>query len=99
MGATLLHWTDREPAEVVEVHGPRHIRLRPLKAVRTDKNGMSESQTYEFSSDPEAPLITARRTPKGWLTAARSTKTGRWTTAGGTRVMLGRAEKYHDFSF
>lgn len=93
MGATELCWSDRHPYEVVEVIDDRHIVVRPLKWRRIDDNGFSESQEYEYESNPEA------RTCKLFLT-----KQGEWRerigrSLGSSRFAIGFAERYYDFSF
>jgi len=88
MGATILSWTDRTPATVVEVsESKRTIVLQEDDAKRTDQNGMSECQSYEYTPNSSAPRHTARLTKKGWKIVR------------GSRVALGRREMYHDFSF
>lgn len=89
MGGTILSYTDRHAVTVVEVLTPKKIVVQYDNATRTDKNGMSESQSYEFSPNPEGQkhTVTLR-------------KDGRWKEQGGsTVVMLGRRDKYHDYSF
>lgn len=102
MGATLLGWTDRHAATVVGIEtlvqeGGKvkkgEILIRRDRAVRIDKNGMSESQTYEYSEDTAAPTV-----------AYTFRKNGSWvrkgdTLKGGQRVALGHRDEYHDFSF
>lgn len=88
MGATILSWTDRHPATVVEVgEDKKTFVLQQDNAKRTDKEGMSECQSYEYTPNPSAPRKTVRLTPKGWK------------IVGGHRVALGMRERYHDFSF
>ena len=88
MGATILSWSDRSPATVVEVSASgKTIKLQEDTATRTDTNGMSECQDYAFAPDPSAPLQVARLTSKGWK------------IVGGSRVRLGERSRYHDFSF
>lgn len=87
-GATLLHWTDREPATVIAVSASgKTITLREDKATRIDANGMSECQTYDYARDPDGATHTARLTKYGWKIPR------------GSRVLIGRREKYRDFSF
>lgn len=88
MPCTITHYSDREPAEVISVTpSGKTIKVREMTATRTDKNGMSECQTYSYASDPEGEIHTFRLTKKGWR------------AKGGAGLWLGRAEKYHDFSF
>jgi len=87
-GATILGWTDRHPATVVFVSpSGKTIHLQEDDYKRTDSNGMSECQSYLFTPNPKAPVQVARLTPKGWKIVK------------GSRVSVGRREKYHDFSF
>ena len=97
-GATILKWTDRDAATVVEVvrykSGSRIGQISGVyvttdKAVRVDSNGMSESQQYEFTTqwDAERVLFTRRGD-------------GRFVQAGGTSALrIGSRDKYYDFSF
>jgi hypothetical protein len=87
MAATLLYYTDREPATVVKVYTPRKIGIKQDHAKRIDKNGMSESQEYEYTPNPEAGEEIFRLGKRGWK------------NKGGTFLSLGIREKYHDFSF
>jgi hypothetical protein len=92
MGATVLHWSDRSPATVIEVRSPKCIVIQEDHAKRTDKNGQSESQTYEYSRNPEG---------RTWV--VKQGKDGTWRGEGGKKngnvVMLGDRVKYHDPTF
>jgi hypothetical protein len=93
MGVTRCGYSDRHPFTVIEVLSPRRIVVQEDKATRTDKNGMSESQSYDYERDPNGTTYT--------LTLR---KNGRWVTQGesmngGTGWMVGERLKYHDFSF
>ena len=67
MGCTELMWTDRHAYTIVWVSKTgKTIRVQRDIATRTDKNGMSECQDYEFSPDTNAELVTVRLTTKGW---------------------------------
>lgn len=93
MGATEMCFSDRHPYEVIEVKDARHITVRALDWKRVDNNGMSDSQDYEYSSNPE------NRTADLFLT-----KQGEWRQRYGrhlgvNRFVLGFAERYYDFSF
>lgn len=56
MGATELLWSDRNAFEVIEVKDKTHCKVRAMKAVRTDSNGISESQTYKLTSNPDGEV-------------------------------------------
>lgn len=50
-GATHLMWTDRHALEVVAVNEDNTVAvLAPINAKRTDKNGFSESQEYNYDN-------------------------------------------------
>ncbi len=85
MGATILGWTDRYPATIVKVT-PCQVHVQEDFAVRTDSNGMSESQEYEYSPNPKAHVEIFRKTKRGWRSGSRC-------------LSIGRREKYYDFSF
>jgi len=56
MGVTELLWSDRHAYEVIEVQDKTHCKIRALKAERTDRNGISESQSYKYTSDPDGKV-------------------------------------------
>ena len=56
-GATEFCYTDSHAYEVTKVETQEHIWVRRLNAKRADKNGMSDCQDYEFTSDPTSPQI------------------------------------------
>ena len=103
MGATLLGWTDRHPATVVEVtkskKGEWIITVQEDNAQRTDNNGFSESQSYEYTANPDGHKSMFRyEDGKGWREVRKNPK-GRLVLTGGGGVRIGEREKYHDFSF
>jgi hypothetical protein len=90
MGATIKHWSDRTAATVIQVtKRGKQLVLQEDKATRTDTNGMSESQTYEFEKDTN-----------GKIYFATMRKDGQYRILGGKElVVLGQRYKYHDYSF
>lgn len=93
MGATILYYTDRKAATVVVVYSPKLIQVRTDKAIRTDKNGMSDSQSYDYQPDPDGV--------HHWFSLR---KNGKWVMKGesmtnGTPLALGFRREYHDYSF
>lgn len=88
MGATIYHWSDRTAATIIQVSGKR-IVLQEDSAIRTDKNGMSESQSYDYSPDPNGRL---------WFATLR--KDGNWKVSKSTEIVgIGHRRQYHDYSF
>jgi len=92
-GATQGVGSDRYPFTIVEVCSERKIVVQPDNAVRTDNNGFSESQTYEYSPMPDAAKIVVTRRKDGCWRRKGEPLTSRQTFA------LGHREKYQDPSF
>lgn len=89
MGATELCWSDRHPLTVIDISKTgKTITLQKDNAKRIDKSGMSESQNYEYSRNPNGVIYKARKNSKG-----------QWKIIGGHRILLGKREEYFDFSF
>ena len=111
-GGTEYMWSDREPYSVCSVDlnwnnkGFEIIGVQRDHAKRTDNNGMSESQSYEFTPNTEASIHYLRsmivETEQGhrkvYEPVRYNEKTKRWNK-GGRAVTLGRREKYWDPSF
>jgi hypothetical protein len=94
MGITCLGWTDRMPMTIVEVNasGNQFVATHD-DWERIDSNGMSECQEYKYTSNPDAHV----------RTTFRRAKNGKFYSSGGMRngrgCILGRRERYYDFSF
>ena len=94
MGATEICYSDRHPFEIIEVKDARHITVRALDWKRVDDNGMSDSQEYEYISNPN------NHTANLFLT-----KQGKWRerypagNLGCNCFYIGEAERYYDYCF
>lgn len=94
MGVTECSYSDRHPYEVIAIKDSRHITVRELDWKRIDNNGMSDSQEYEYYSNPE------NRTADLFLT-----KQGQWRERYDGRRLgcncfyIGTAEYYYDYTF
>lgn len=90
MGATVVMWTDRHAATIVEVSRTAHkVVVQYDRATRTDKYGMSDAQSYEYEADPNGRTETYSRR-----------KDGSYRIAGGQgRLLVGVRSHYHDFGF
>lgn len=89
MPATICNWTDRDPATVSRVSASgKTLWVRRDNARRTDHNGFSESQSYEYTQDRYAPEECFRLTKRGWR-----------RSGGSSGLILGRREKYWDPCF
>jgi hypothetical protein len=98
MGVTECMWSDRHAYTVVEVYKNKkgvvkEIVVQSDRVIRTDTNGISESQNYRYEPDPNGgkKTVTLR-------------KNGRWITQGdplkgGTGWMIGERCEYYDPSF
>lgn len=104
MGATLLGWTDRYPATVVQVCKNKageviEIAVQEDDAKRIDENGMSECQEYEYSRNPDGTCYRFKKDKKGMWREIRMGEKGRMVFTGGRGLRIGDREKYYDFSF
>ncbi|MBK6942477.1 MAG: hypothetical protein IPH13_20060 [Planctomycetes bacterium] len=89
MGATVCAWSDRYAATVIEVRSPSRVVIQYDTAIRTDDNGMSESQSYRYEPNPKGMTkIVTRRRDGAWRIEKE-----------GTGVRFGKREAYHDYSF
>jgi hypothetical protein len=99
--ATLLFWSDRSPATVVETFKKgkyEYVVVQEDDYERTDSLGISDSQSYDYKRNPNGNKITFRITPKGFQHVYVNEETGRFINGSG-HLTIGRREKYHDFSF
>ena len=99
MGVTMLSWTDRDSGTIVEVNmKKRYIAVTEDNAVRVDNNGMSESQNYEFTPVLDGHRYYYRKDKKGEWRRCHYNENKRLVFSTGGLV-IGRREKYYDFSF
>lgn len=95
MGVTECMWSDRHAYEVIEVKDARHITIRQLDARRVDKNGMSECQEYEYTSNPDNRTLRLFKTKRGrWVV-----RIGRNGVDNSSGWYIGQAEEYYDPCF
>lgn len=91
MGCTLLYFTDRYAATIINVSkSGKAVTVQEDKAIRTDKNGMSDSQSYRYE-----------RNPKGRTYSFSLRKDGTWKMRKSNHPTLhiGSRNHYHDYSF
>lgn len=102
MGCTVLCWTDREPATVIEIGTFRKlltVTVREDKATRTDNRGMCEEQEWSFTPNERGRVMRFARMPNGsWRELGTSDK-GNTVFADGHGLRMGERSKYYDFSF
>jgi hypothetical protein len=77
----------------------KRIACQGDAAKRIDSNGMSESQTYEFSRQPEAARVWFAKDRKGLWVRVIQAESGRWIQARSGGLRIGERDCYHDYSF
>ena len=66
-GATYHIGSDRYPFSVVDIKSPCRVVVQQDNGKRTDKNGISENQTYVFEPNPDAlRIVVSRRKDGRW---------------------------------
>lgn len=102
MGVTFLHWTDRSAGTIVSLSNAGKyplIWVRGDHAKRTDNNGFSECQTYEYTPNPSGKLSMYRFKNNRWEAVEVNKATGRVRKTHGPGLRIGDRDAYHDFSF
>lgn len=94
MGVTECQWSDRSPWEIIAVKDERHITVRALDWKRTDNNGMSDCQDYEYFSNPNNPTANLFLTKQGKWRQRYSDR-----SLGCNAFFIGYAERYFDPCF
>ena len=102
-GATILSWTDRDPATVIDVEEKGqyvYVTTQDDDYRRVDNNGISEQQSYLFVPDPKGAIRHWRINRRGEIDrVVINSETGRWNKWGSGGIYFGRRAKFHDFSF
>jgi hypothetical protein len=101
-GATLLSWSDRHAATVIDIFTKgkfEYIVVQEDTVKRVDANGISESQTYEFTRNADGSTKTFRITDKGFESVYLDNDTNRWKKSSNGGLMIGRREHFYDYSF
>ncbi len=89
MGATLMMYSDRHAYTITKIEGNKLWAVQD-KAIRTDDNGMSDSQSYRYEPGTGEPEVFTLR------------KDGRWhegTTLKGSVLQVGERDHYYDHGF
>lgn len=106
MGITTFGWTDRYPGTIREIFQKGQwlfIRATGDEYRRTDNNGFSESQSYEYTTveDHGGGMFFKRLgadSDAQWIGVRKNSETGRFSK-NGERMRIGSREKYHDHCF
>lgn len=105
MGVTFLDWTDRRPGTIVQVSSSPdgravYFAAQEDDAVRIDRNGIGESQRYEFTPNPKARRVLYKRDRKGAWRQVEMNERGRDVFVDKSQsIRIGERDKYYDFSF
>lgn len=94
MGATVLMFSDRYAATIVEVLDKgKTLVTQEDTATRTDKNGQSEDQQYTYAPNPNAAKGTYTLRKNGtYVRQGESMKSG-------TILRVGVRDHYYDFGY
>ena len=99
--ATILMWSDRNPATVVEVFKKGKFDYFVIQEdfyKRIDKNGFSETQEYEYAPNPEG-YKQVYRFKNGEYEAVKINENGRYVKMGCSGLMIGKRQRYCDPCF
>lgn len=94
IGATIRIWTDCLACTVVKIEREgKRITVQRDKAIREDKNGMSECQKYVYERDSQGTyyVFTLRKNGEYVQSGCKM--------GGGYRVSFGNRREYYDYSF
>lgn len=97
-GATIAYFSDREPCTIIGIDPQgKWIKVQEDNWVRTDNNGMSDIQEYEYSRNTKGTIHTFKRTRKD---PNKYTDNGiyKWGDYG-SRLCFGYRERYYDYTF
>lgn len=94
MGATIIYYSDRAAATIIEVNAAgSQIKIQRDKAIRTDGNKMSDSQSYRYEADPNGEIRTATLRKNGTFVMQKE------QMRNGTIVRVGERSEYYDYGF
>ncbi len=91
MGATILLWSDRQACTIRKISG-KSLWVSEDIATRTDKNGMSDCQSYSYQ--------TTNALENTWKEFVLN-KNGKWVQkdSTSTSLLIGKRDQHYDFSF
>ena len=105
VGVTFYSWSDRHAGTIQRVWTEGRnsfIAVTEDEAKRTDKNGMSESQDYEYTERPDGYEYIYRRvtdSDEPWRSVRKVAGGRRWKLYDHRAISIGWRDAYHDFSF
>jgi len=104
MGVTMTSYTDRHAGTIIEVKKMGKGLLITVQAdnvKRIDNNGISESQEYEFTPDPQGAIYYYKQTEPNtrWISMYLNPETNRFKKCERGGLFVGKRDEYYDFSF
>ena len=105
MGATICYCNDRSAGTIIKVDLSGKIGSLQVQedfASRIDNNGLSDDQTYDYTRNPDGCITTFKLdTKRGiWRQVYRSPVSRRLVySTNGNGLLIGKRDKFHDFSF
>lgn len=99
MGATECMWSDRHAVTIVEVTD-KYLVTQADHCKRVDSNGMSESQEYEYTPNPDAHKQYWKKDKNGAYRQAWHNENGRLVFNGSSSHLgIGYRDEFYDYSF
>lgn len=93
MGVTETRWSDRVAYTVVEIYNDKTVVVQEDTAKRTDLNGMSDAQDYEYTPNPKGRKVTLTLRSDGvWREKGVKKR-------GASGWLFGVRRAYYDYSF
>ena len=98
-GVTINYYSDEKPATIIEIDTKgKWIKVQEDNAKRIDNNGMSDSQDYEYSRNPNGRIHTFYKTRRKDRTLF--TDTGRYAyNQYGIYLTLKFRRAYFDYTY
>jgi hypothetical protein len=94
MGATVVMWSDRHAATIIEVSkDKKSVVIQEDNVDRIDNRGMCDWQEYSYSRNPNVKKQTyTLRKNKRWVCKGEPMKNG-------TGILINVRDHYYDYSF
>ena len=103
MGATICMHSDRHAGTIIDVTVKGHatyVTVQRDNAKRTDNLGMSDSQDYDYTPNPEGGKEVFKDIGgKGFSHVSLNPITGRYVKSGGYGLVIGHRDEHYDFNF
>ena len=103
MGVTMTSYSDRHAGTIIKVEKVGKVTVLTVQAdnvKRVDTNGMSESQSYEYTPNPQGAVYYYKQKEPNtrWHHMYIKPETGKLNRSTGG-LFIGERDEYYDFSF